>query len=547
MAVYRYGKKTSDINVQSDFSVKDLDNDAYIKNRPDSTLSISLDGVEQEKQYNPNTGDEIINIDLTDVLESQDNKLEERIESLQVPSIGGEDSYISQISETDGKISATAIKTLSNIVNDSKVAVNSIAVSSAISTAVKTVQDALAGKSDKSHTHDDRYYTETEINTKLSSDVTSNNLINALSTGDSVPIDGDYFISQYAGGSTQPDTNTSKNNFYRRPISTLWSYIKSKIEATRLSHSKGITISNTTDVTLSSFGSEGLSIGTSAGTNIGIDNNEIQARNNGAAAPLYINGNGGAVYFGAGDKYYISSDGSSYNGTAAKSTADGSGNNIVNTYATKTAINKKTNYDNITMVDLGFTVNSYVSVRNFWAKLYEKYGSNGVVQFGWANAAQAYIGTTSTYLLLNGGTLIYTSSNTPSTWSNFSAIFYQGGSGDNVYYIRASISADATVGKESWSITSLSKSGHNHDSVYAAKSHTHDDRYYTESEINAKLSSKSDTGHSHSIYVAKNTRTSMASGSGIDFNTNKALLRIPVYSSSETTPTENGAIFIQNV
>jgi len=144
MAVYRYGKKTSDINVQSDFSVKDLNNDAYIKNRPDSTLSISLDGVEQEKQYNPNTGDENINIDLTKVLENQDDKLKEKIESLQVPSIGGEDSYISQISETDGKISATAIKTSSTIVNDSKVAVNSIAVSSAISTEVTNRNTAIS-------------------------------------------------------------------------------------------------------------------------------------------------------------------------------------------------------------------------------------------------------------------------------------------------------------------------------------------------------------------------------------------------------------------
>lgn len=32
---------------------------------------------------------------------------------------------------------------------------------------------------------------------------------------------------------------------------------------------------------------------------------------------------------------------------------------------------------------------------------------------------------------------------------------------------------------------------------FAPKSHTHDDRYYTESEINTKLSGKSNTGHTH--------------------------------------------------
>ena len=44
-------------------------------------------------------------------------------------------------------------------------------------------------------------------------------------------------------------------------------------------------------------------------------------------------------------------------------------------------------------------------------------------------------------------------------------------------------------------------SDHNHDSTYAPKSHTHDDRYYTESEIDTKLAGKSDSGHGHTNYV----------------------------------------------
>lgn len=47
--------------------------------------------------------------------------------------------------------------------------------------------------------------------------------INLLNTGDSTPVDNDYFISQYVNGGT---TTTS---YHRRPISTLWSYIKGKI------------------------------------------------------------------------------------------------------------------------------------------------------------------------------------------------------------------------------------------------------------------------------------------------------------------------------
>lgn len=42
-----------------------------------------------------------------------------------------------------------------------------------------------------------------------------------------------------------------------------------------------------------------------------------------------------------------------------------------------------------------------------------------------------------------------------------------------------------------------SDTGHNHDSAYSATGHTHDDRYYTESEVNTLLSGKSDTTHNH--------------------------------------------------
>ena len=43
--------------------------------------------------------------------------------------------------------------------------------------------------------------------------------------------------------------------------------------------------------------------------------------------------------------------------------------------------------------------------------------------------------------------------------------------------------------------------------------HTHDDRYYTESEIDSKLSGKSDTGHTHSSYVNQNAFSNVVVGS----------------------------------
>lgn len=81
-----------------------------------------------------------------------------------------------------------------------------------------------------SHTHDDRYYTESEMNTKLGAKVDLSadgvsNAINKLSVGTDTPSDTDYYISQYASGGT---TTTS---YHRRPVSALWNYIKSKADS----------------------------------------------------------------------------------------------------------------------------------------------------------------------------------------------------------------------------------------------------------------------------------------------------------------------------
>ncbi len=46
-------------------------------------------------------------------------------------------------------------------------------------------------------------------------------------------------------------------------------------------------------------------------------------------------------------------------------------------------------------------------------------------------------------------------------------------------------------------------SGHTHN--YAAASHSHDDRYYTESEMNTKLSEKADSGHTHNYAAASHS------------------------------------------
>ncbi|MDY5727400.1 MAG: hypothetical protein SPK49_02135, partial [Erysipelotrichaceae bacterium] len=75
-----------------------------------------------------------------------------------------------------------------------------------------------------SHNHDDRYYTETEMNSKLDKKVDNtvngcNALLSKLNTLTGSPIDDEYFIRQDAAGSS---------TFGRVKFSTLWSYIKNK-------------------------------------------------------------------------------------------------------------------------------------------------------------------------------------------------------------------------------------------------------------------------------------------------------------------------------
>lgn len=77
----------------------------------------------------------------------------------------------------------------------------------------KVINTALSGKANTNHSHD------------LST------MINGLGEATATPSDADYFVSQYAGGGT---TNTS---YYRRPVSALWNFIKSKLATVAISGS----------------------------------------------------------------------------------------------------------------------------------------------------------------------------------------------------------------------------------------------------------------------------------------------------------------------
>lgn len=78
----------------------------------------------------------------------------------------------------------------------------------------------------KSHRHDDRYYTESEMDGKLNSKVNNNEagangLLSNLSVWTATPTDDTYFMRQDTGGG---------NSFGRVKFSTIWNYIKGKAD-----------------------------------------------------------------------------------------------------------------------------------------------------------------------------------------------------------------------------------------------------------------------------------------------------------------------------
>lgn len=73
---------------------------------------------------------------------------------------------------------------------------------------------------------------------------------------------------------------------------------------------------------------------------------------------------------------------------------------------------------------------------------------------------------------------------------------------DDTYFIRQDTAGGASFGRVKFStlwsyIKGKSDSTYQAKGSYAAASHTHDDRYYTESEINSKLGGKANSNHTH--------------------------------------------------
>ena len=139
------------------------------------------------------------------------------VNALDVASAGGDGKYISAISETNGKISATATTMDTAPTASSTKAVTSGGVKTAINTAETNAKNLANATGTLAVAHGGTG--------KTTAKDACNAFINALDTGSSTPVDADYYISQYVSGGTTTTT------YHRRPMSALWEYIKGKISS----------------------------------------------------------------------------------------------------------------------------------------------------------------------------------------------------------------------------------------------------------------------------------------------------------------------------
>lgn len=294
----------------------------------------------------------------------------------------------------------------------------------------------------KRHNHDDRYYTESEMDGKLNSkvnnnEVGANDLLSKLTTSwTATPTDDTYFIRQGTGGG---------NTFGRVKFSTIWNYIKGKADGTY--QPKG------------SYAASGHTHDDRYYTEAEVDG-KLSGKSN--------------TDHTHDDRYYTESEVE----TKLKWKAD---INHIHLNGTKTGAidwNTFTTYgvykiQNCTMDnahhappdEYAFGILQVLDSEN-------NGGEKRIIQIYWPRSTAK--GNHIWYRMHN-------SSDINAGWSGWTQIKKKP---DTAGY------ADS-AGSVAWGNISGKPSS------YPPSSHTHDDRYYTEAEVNTKLNGKSNTGHTH--------------------------------------------------
>lgn len=151
-----------------------------------------------------------------------------------------DDTTLDQMSELVAYIKAnrsliesvtTSKVNVSDIINNLTTNVTNKPLSAAQGVAIKSLIDALQttvnGKANSSHTHTIANITglQSTLDGKASTGHTHDlsTMINTLSTETTTPVDADYYVVQHASGGNTTTT------YHRKPMSSLWSWIKAKL------------------------------------------------------------------------------------------------------------------------------------------------------------------------------------------------------------------------------------------------------------------------------------------------------------------------------
>lgn len=340
----------------------------------------------------------------------------------------------------------------------------------------------------KSHSHDDRYYTESEMDGKLNSKVNNNeagadSLLSKLTTSwTATPTDNTYFIRQDTGGG---------NEFGRVKFSTLWNYIKGKTDGVyqpkgnySTTDTKNTAGSTNTTSKLYLIGATSQSANPQTYSNASVYT---------TGSTIYANGFGNDIFI-----IYPSGGSASYGGQQIG-------------YC---KITLPTLWDS-TMMTFTVTIYNYVSNTSVDYRI-SGYNYAGKPWYNCAAVCVGKAGTSHSNLSVrfgdNGTKNVITIGEEDTEWEYPRIVVHDVVIGNNNF----------ETYKSGWNVE-ISKSGapnvsetisnthvgynavtswdkiQNKPSSFTPSAHTHDDRYYTETEMNAKLDGKANAYHTHDM------------------------------------------------
>ena len=296
-----------------------------------------------------------------------------------------------------------------------------------------------------------------------------NSFINSLDTGSSVPVDNDYYVSQYVNGGT---TNTT---YVRRPMSLLWEYIKGKISSvlglTATAYSGKASTAGTADKTKNDITMTIPNV-TESGQYVIPLGNILEPTSTEINSPYNWDITG----------FFSIIRGSGHNGSHIKFEAGHGYSHAWRTYAYLDS----ENFNNVSTSMKAFQYNGKWWLGLYISTLNQNYVGKMTITYSRGLLA------TPTCILYNsksGGVAneeIYNSiQDIPSSWWRPRTIH------NPTTFVKDITAPNITSLEES--VAGKSDIGHTHTkSEITDFAHTHDDRYYTETEIDTKLNKKQD-------------------------------------------------------